>query len=244
MPPKPRPTTPTLVCTRCQVEKPAKMFRKKSRRCRACESALTQERQTRDKPRMLTYAKQRRTMFQEQHANEELLLADGKNAWLCPRCQTNKPLSDFGRNANTASGLQPYCKMCMAEAARKSHWKHREIYVAKMREDYAANRIESIAYTRAWQKAHPDEMRSTWAVRRARKREAFIEKVDYAVLYERDSGICQHCHNRIAKKQGNINHIIPLALGGLHSYKNTQLLCQACNFKKGASGTGDQTRLF
>jgi len=36
----------------------------------------------------------------------------------CPKCNTTKPLSEFGVNKYTASGFSSYCKPCMADQAR------------------------------------------------------------------------------------------------------------------------------
>ena len=238
MPPRPRPQTPTLVCTRCHVEKPAKEYRPRKRQCKACESAMTMERYVTNRMARLAYAKDRQAALRAQHEAGTLPIADGKEMVLCPHCTTIKSIREFGTNHTTTTGLQPYCKSCMAQAAKDTYWKHRDQYVEKMRQDYADNPAKGIAYTREWQKAHPDEMRTTWATRRARKREAFIEKVEYAVLYERDNGICQiqleGCRIVITKSEGTIDHVIPLALGGKHSYANTQLACRRCNFKKGS----------
>jgi hypothetical protein len=36
----------------------------------------------------------------------------------CAKCEETKPLSEFGSNKYTASGLSSYCKICMAKQAR------------------------------------------------------------------------------------------------------------------------------
>src|SRR3990167_6024012 len=108
MPPKPRPTTSTLVCTRCAIEKPADQYRKKSRRCRACESALQTERNNANKAHVLAYAKNRQARLREQHADGVPPIANGAQEWLCSKCQATKPVEAFGKNTNTMSGLQPY----------------------------------------------------------------------------------------------------------------------------------------
>ena len=244
MPRKPRPQTATLICTRCEIEKPAKEYRPRARQCKACENDMQKQRYAADSARALAYAKNRQATLRTQHDAGTLLIADGKDRMLCPRCNTAKIIREFGKNHTTTTGLQPYCKSCMAQAAKESYWKHRDQYVNKMRQDYAADPAKAIAYKREWQKTHPDAMRTAWAAKRARKREAFVEKVEYAVLYERDKGICQLCHKPITKRIGTIDHITPLALGGEHSYRNCQLACRTCNFKKSSTGVGDQTRLF
>ncbi len=58
-------------------------------------------------------------------------------------------------------------------------------------------------------------------------------------VYERDRGICQLCGDKIYfnldpndNKYPSIDHIVPLAKGGLHSWDNVQLACRICNSLK------------
>ena len=50
-------------------------------------------------------------------------------------------------------------------------------------------------------------------------------------VWRRDLGQCVVCG---AKESLEFDHIIPLAKGGASSVRNLQLLCKACNLKKGA----------
>ena len=62
------------------------------------------------------------------------------------------------------------------------------------------------------------------------------------VVLARDGWRCKLCGKRTPKRlrgtthpdAPEIDHIIPLALGGAHSYANTQCSCRDCNGKKGA----------
>lgn len=71
------------------------------------------------------------------------------------------------------------------------------------------------------------------AARRARLRNAFVENVDAQVVYERDEGICGLCDIAVDPTDYHVDHIIPLAKGGEHSYKNVQLAHPSCNLTKG-----------
>jgi 5-methylcytosine-specific restriction endonuclease McrA len=70
--------------------------------------------------------------------------------------------------------------------------------------------------------------------RRAKKKANFVETVDPMIVYERDSGICQICLESITDKW-EVDHFIPLARGGEHSYANSQLAHPSCNRKKWAN---------
>ncbi|HWH11549.1 MAG TPA: HNH endonuclease signature motif containing protein [Solirubrobacteraceae bacterium] len=52
------------------------------------------------------------------------------------------------------------------------------------------------------------------------------------LVWQRDAGRCVDCATR---KDLEFDHIIPLALGGSNTARNLQLLCAACNRRKGAT---------
>jgi 5-methylcytosine-specific restriction endonuclease McrA len=52
-----------------------------------------------------------------------------------------------------------------------------------------------------------------------------------AEVWRRDRGRCVNCGS---KENLHFDHIIPVSRGGATSAKNLQLLCQSCNFTKGA----------
>lgn len=87
--------------------------------------------------------------------------------------------------------------------------------------------------------------------RRARKREAFVENVYRAKVFERDGWRCQICRRKVDRskavphpKAPTLDHIIPLAKGGTHEPRNAQLACFACNCRKSDQLTGDQLLLI
>ncbi|MBC7149012.1 MAG: HNH endonuclease [Rhizobium sp.] len=75
---------------------------------------------------------------------------------------------------------------------------------------------------------------------RARLRAAFVESVDPIKVFERDKWKCQLCGCKTPRSlrgtyddmAPELDHIMPLALGGAHSYMNTQCLCRKCNAAK------------
>lgn len=87
-------------------------------------------------------------------------------------------------------------------------------------------------------------------VRRARKRNLPTDRVDSIEVFSRDGWRCQLCGQRTPRsKRGQmvdcapeLDHVVPLALGGSHTYENTQCSCRACNGAKGARVLG-QLRL-
>ncbi len=84
------------------------------------------------------------------------------------------------------------------------------------------------------------------ARRRARKKATAVEAVDPHAVFNRDGWRCKLCGCRTPKRlrgttddrAPELDHVVPLAHGGAHSYANTQCLCRKCNQAKGASVAG------
>lgn len=72
--------------------------------------------------------------------------------------------------------------------------------------------------------------------RRARRlRAGFVEPVRRSVVFERANGICGICGESVCRDdKWHIDHVVPLAKGGVHSYDNVQLAHAACNLAKHA----------
>ena len=79
-----------------------------------------------------------------------------------------------------------------------------------------------------------------------------FDYITWKHLLLRDGGKCQICGRRVKKKYQSkdllsptVDHIIPLADGGTHTWDNVQLACSECNSKKGNRlKLGEQLRLF
>jgi len=106
-----------------------------------------------------------------------------------------------------------------------------------------ANKANLAAKATVWRKANLDKCRDIQARRRARKRGATVEKVERRLVFERDQGRCHLCGKKVNLKNWHLDHIIPLARGGEHSYRNVAVSCPRCNMRKQNKMRG-QLRLF
>lgn len=78
------------------------------------------------------------------------------------------------------------------------------------------------------------------ALRRARGRKTTTERFDPLEVLRRDRYRCQLCgratpsrlRGRMVDNAPELDHIVPLAQGGAHTYDNTQCACRACNITK------------
>lgn len=87
--------------------------------------------------------------------------------------------------------------------------------------------------------------------REMRKRKAFVEAVNVRKLARWQKGRCYHCNRKIDMtksaphpKSLTLDHLVPLALGGEHSYANTVASCWDCNCTiKGVGAINEQLKL-
>lgn len=95
-----------------------------------------------------------------------------------------------------------------------------------------------------------DKRRARDALRRARLKSAFVENVYPSVVFERDNYRCHLCGKKC--KQGlpgshpdaaTLDHVIPLSLGGPHSYANIATAHRRCNISKGVRAMNEQLAL-
>lgn len=81
---------------------------------------------------------------------------------------------------------------------------------------------------------HREKHAEAVARRKARKMAAFVEDIDRGVVLERDQGYCGICDELVDPNDFHIDHVIPISLGGAHSYANVQVAHPFCNLRKGA----------
>lgn len=90
------------------------------------------------------------------------------------------------------------------------------------------------------------------AKRRAVEKGIEAEAVDPIAVFERDGWKCQICRkptprNRRGTNHGNapeLDHRMPISVGGEHTYANTQCACRQCNQGKGNASEVGQYPLF
>lgn len=138
----------------------------------------------------------------------------------CKDCKANLPEGSFTRHTRTGR-LHPQCKNCRSLRAEKfrrdnpDYWKH-------------------------WQANNTGKVRDIANRRRAKRLSAPNEKIDRAVVFERDNYTCKICLDPIDmdlkwphRFSPTLDHIIPINKGGAHLYENLQAAHFTCNVSKG-----------
>lgn len=168
----------------------------------------------------------------------------------CLYCGEGKPLnrarfcSDRCKTRHSRGlPLRTECKCCGGQfvsvdgAAYCSSECKRQSLRTSAKGRYAERMRDDAAYRTA--------VRSREYKRKAIKRSAFVEDVDRDFVMARDRWICHLCKERIPKAAvwpdrlfGTLDHVRPLALGGLHSYANVKAAHLSCNCSKNANVVG------
>jgi len=149
----------------------------------------------------------------------------------CKKCKADKPLSEFTHARGRATWE---CKKCTV--SRQHQW--------------AKANYDRVSKSKAkWVDLHPDRRRSAsrgWAQRNRERYPAYTanrvargwkqrshrnrEIVD---LYQKQNGVCAnpYCRDSLLASF-EIDHRMPLVLGGSDDISNLQLLCPRCNRAK------------
>lgn len=143
------------------------------------------------------------------------------------------------------------CEVCRAEVMAAYHVKHRERLLRRKLDRYQQNlekeRSDSRAYYSAnkeicrarhkrWTITNPDAYRAAARkhnnLRRGDRGQHTAE--DIRQIEKQQKNRCAYCKISLKKVKRHVDHIIPLARGGVGVRSNLQLLCQPCNNSKHA----------
>lgn len=166
----------------------------------------------------------------------------------CSRCGVTRARSEFHANRLMKDGLQRQCKSC-----RRAHYlATREKVIARVRKNVLKNPKRRLAYNRVWRRRNLEKVRESarqWS-RRNRAAKAAEQSARRAIVraataedsrairsfYEMVRTIprlrCFWCKRVVAKKDRNVDHIIPLRRGGQHRLSNLCCACSSCNRSK------------
>jgi 5-methylcytosine-specific restriction endonuclease McrA len=162
------------------------------------------------------------------------LPVDGKLR--CPKCATDKPVEQFQVDKRRPSGRESWCAECAAAKRREWHQENRERRRRMARLQPSSQPEYQRENVARWRERNYDrhlaQARVYAAARRARRRDQFVEHVEAFVVYDRDSGMCGICGLPVERTDFHVDHIVPLARGGEHSYANVQAAHPLCNASK------------
>lgn len=158
-------------------------------------------------------------------ARPRWLVADAKP---CTKCGAVKALSEF--TTRGASGkLKAQCKQCMNQYQREWRARDADRLRARGRAYYQTRKEAEREYTRAYRAANPEAVKAS--SRRAKLRGYGLDEEGYALILDRQEGVCAICREACATGR-------KLAVDHDHASGQVRgLLCSKCN--KGLGLFGD-----
>jgi len=162
----------------------------------------------------------------------------------CRNCKLEKPITDFHKHSSYKDGHRSQCAECCTQKAREKYKispeeekQRTKQYRLEHLEKYKARAVE---YNKVyWQENRP-LANHHHQLRRARKLQAStgtVTKEFVTNLYE--TTVCHWCKSYTEPELRTMDHIVPLAKGGLHDISNLVMACRACNFSKNDSLVAD-----
>lgn len=237
-------------CSKCGIEKEVTEFppdkRKKrghSTRCRECKrkhenaSAKTKQGTERNIRSCRRYQEKLRTKrIEDTNPSCNVFYK------VCKRCNNVET-----RRRKPTNKLKDYCRDC----ARVVNMLGRTFEVQEIKTACFKCGVVHIAKAvnstcpECREKAKRKYRKSRNKKRKALKRGAKVgHNIVASKVFNKDKWRCRQCKCKVQKKDiyadnaAELDHIVPLSIGGPHTYSNVQTLCRKCNLEKGNKFNG------
>lgn len=187
---------------------------------------------------------------------------EGKDMKTCSKCKVEKEKSWFYKDKSRVDGLSYICKECdkkkskdwaskdgssekRRQSEKRRYWANPERFREKNRKFrsenqdsirlyrkryYAENREDQLAKSKIYRKENPGYFAAATRKRKAMQLNQTPD-MNKAELAEIES---MYLYNQIMPGKWHVDHIQPLAEGGLHHPSNLQILSEHDNCSKGA----------
>lgn len=157
------------------------------------------------------------------------------NVKTCTKCNETKALIEFGKRTSSNDGLFTRCRKCRSVENKAYNAANAEARRNQAKEYYEANKGRYTINSKVWKEENPNHFSAIQGKRGAIKRapcclpegfdlHATIPFYAEARKLSADTGIPHE-----------VDHIVPIAAGGLHEASNLQVLTAAENKAKGAT---------
>jgi 5-methylcytosine-specific restriction endonuclease McrA len=178
----------------------------------------------------------------------------GDGTRTCTRCMERLPVTSFHKDKAASDGLRAMCKKCRINKVKDWYQENiterREKANTRRRDNVDTERIkDNERYERDREKRIALATEHSHR-RKARKLNTVVEKgISVLSLKKKHGTKCHYCKKEMDFSKGvgrkfnsdmaTIEHLIPLARGGEHTFANTVLACRFCNISRGAKSQED-----
>lgn len=172
----------------------------------------------------------------------------------CSQCRERLPIDQFDKVKNATLGRRSNCKTCRSAQMKARYAADREAYITYQRrrraELYAAKvaadpeHFARLEAEKAWNAECARRVDSTQYRRKRRIAERRSDPgVNRKNLREQYGDHCFYCESlmsfaprrrtqKFSPDMATLEHVVPIAEGGTHTWDNTVLACWACNGSK------------
>jgi 5-methylcytosine-specific restriction endonuclease McrA len=144
----------------------------------------------------------------------------------CKACGP-RPITHFTHQSASCG----FCTACYSEIRRTLYGKRRDQIVEEARSTGTQPR-EHPAYAH-YSQDPAVALRRPKRLRAERERNAKRGQIDRELIFERDGWRCYLCGELVERCDATLDHVVPLALGGVTEPGNLRLAHQRCNSKRG-----------
>lgn len=172
----------------------------------------------------------------------------------CSECEKRLPIKEFHKDKTATDGFRSKCKKCRIKIVQKWYLKdvskRRKVASDRRKKDPEKSRKQDLErYERDREKRIGLATQHSH-IRKARKKKTKIEKGISKLSLKKIHGTkCYYCGKemdfsvgagrKFNRDMATIEHLIPLARGGEHTFKNTVLACRYCNISKNAKSEAE-----
>ena len=215
----------TKRCTKCGKIKPLAEFhvrsdRKSGRRsaCKTCSNAKSIAYHQENREQVLARQARHRESHREEENARSRIYRDGHKEEIRVRNRAYQEAHKEDLAAKRRTYYQENCEQLKAKSAA-------------FREEH---RNECAASNALWRQtpAGRASIRAKHHNRRVREGKPLVKDVIEEVIADA-KGICAYCNGRIEPGTGHIDHIVPIAKGGVNERINLIYVCRGCNLSKG-----------
>ena len=164
-----------------------------------------------------------------------------------PQLAATRVCADCRTDISNRHGNARLCRDCRSERERtaarlrkrelqksEAYRENRKVYRRGESERYAERCKQ---YSRGWQQRNKVHVLEYNRARRAKMYEQMgsVTPGIKGILTARQNRQCAFCRAKLGVGRAvHLDHVMPLALGGMHDDANLQVLCQSCNLHKQA----------
>jgi 5-methylcytosine-specific restriction endonuclease McrA len=155
----------------------------------------------------------------------------------CTVCSEIKSLVEFSKYSRSRDGYKRFCKECQKIEFQDYCRRNKEL----LKEKYDIYNKTGIAKERKrkYAKEHPEVALRALYKRRSKIKNGIVEKFTKQEIYDKDNGLCYLCEQQIDLSlkwtepfSFTFEHVIPIYLGGYHTFENVRAAHRRCNQRK------------